>query len=312
MVREGYWDYLEHLVTTSRIVIDRPRGTAHPDYPTLIYPLDYGYLEETRAADGSGVDVWLGSLPERTLDALALTVDLDRRDAEVKLLLGCTEAEKEAIMDFLNGATMRALLLRRQGELRWLQTRRSVRHFSPRAVPSELVAQLLEAATWAPSAHHRQPWRFAVVTSPEVKAQLAQAMGEVFRRDLMRDGLSEGEIAVRVGRSRERIQQAPLAIVLCLDTASSDAYPDAERQQAEYLMGAQSVALAGGHMLLAAHALGLGGVWMCAPLFAPHAVRQVLDVPSHWQPQALLLFGYPARTPPLRPRRPWSEVTRFY
>jgi nitroreductase len=101
-------------------------------------------------------------------------------------------------------------------------------------------------------------------------------------------------------------------VLLCLDVFTGDAYPDTPRQAAEHLMGVQSVALAGGYLLLAAHAAGLGGVWVCAPLFAPEAARRALDLPSEWQPQALILLGYPAQTPEARPRVPLADVVTFY
>jgi nitroreductase len=105
---------------------------------------------------------------------------------------------------------------------------------------------------------------------------------------------------------------APVAILLCLDATLGDTYGDERRQQSEYLMGVQSVALAGGQLLLAAHAEGLGSVWTCAPLFAPEAARRALELPAHWQPQALLLLGFPATIPPPRPRRPFDEIALFY
>ena len=108
-----FWTMLERLVADHRVVIDRPNGTHHPRYQDIIYPLDYGYLENTTTVDGDGLDVWVGSRPELGLDALALTVDLHKRDAELKLLLGCDEAEKAAILSFLNGDGMRASLVRR-------------------------------------------------------------------------------------------------------------------------------------------------------------------------------------------------------
>ncbi len=307
-----FWDYLDRLVTESRIVIDRPRGSAHPRYPKLIYPLDYGYLDRTHAIDGGGVDVWLGSQAERILDAVALTVDLNKRDVEVKLLLGCNAAEKQVVLDFLNGASMRAEIVHRQAGLAWLESRRSVRRFLPQEVPRPLIEQILAAATWAPSAHNRQPWRFAVIAALQHKTRLAQALGEVFWHDLARDGLPEPEISAQVERSRQRIQQAPLVILLCLDRSVGDVYPDEKRQQAEYLMGVQSAALAGGYLLLAAHTVGLAGVWMCAPLFAPAAAQQALELPEAWEPQALILLGYPAQIPPTRPRQPIEEITRFW
>jgi coenzyme F420-0:L-glutamate ligase/coenzyme F420-1:gamma-L-glutamate ligase len=309
---QDFWDYLDRLVAESQVVVDRPRGSTHPRYPGLVYPLDYGYLEGTTMVDGGGIDVWVGSLASKIPDSVAMTIDLDKRDAEMKLLLGCTAAEKQIVLDFLNGASMRAWLVHRDMFLGWLHTRRSVRRFQPLPVPRELVERILETATWAPSAHHRQPWRFAVLSTHNAKETLAVSMGATLQRDLLADGLPLAVAEAQVARSHARILEAPLAILLCLDNSLGDAYPDTPRQQAEYLMGVQSVALAGGQLLLAAHAEGLGGVWVCAPLFAAQVARQALDLPEAWQPQALLLLGYPAKIPPPRPRRAIQEITRFY
>lgn len=332
-----FWTYLDRLLAAHAVVIDRPRGSAHPRYPSLIYPLDYGYLENTTTVDGDGLDVWVGSRPERSLDGLALTVDLHKRDAELKLLLGCTEAEKTIILDFLNGNSMRACLVARplspprspsprRGEggefssppmgeglgVRGILSRRSVRRFTAEPVPPAVIERLLTAACAAPSAHNRQPWRFAVLPGLESRRRLAEALGADFRRDLLADGLPPEDAAAQAERSYRRICEAPLAVLLCYDPTGEDVYPDPLRQQLETWMGVQSAALAGGTLLLAAHAEGLGGVWLCAPLFAPQVARQALDLPGEWQPQALLLLGYPAKLPPPRPRRPLAEVARFY
>ena len=199
-----------------------------------------------------------------------------------------------------------------EGTLFLLHDRRSVRRFQAQPVRRELIERILEAATWAPSAHNRQPWRFAVLTSPQAKLRLADGMGDEFRQDLLADGLSMEEVQAQVSRSHQRILEAPVVVLLCLDSSLGDAYPDAARQQAEYLMGVQGVAMAGDHLLLAAHAEGLGGVWMCAPLFAPQAVQKALELPAEWQPQALILLGYPAKFPAQPERRPISDVTVFY
>ncbi len=195
--------------------------------------------------------------------------------------------------------------------LNFLRSRRSIRHFSSEAVPDELVTRLLETAACAPSAHNRQPWRFAVVRSIQAKSRLADEMGAAFREDLMADGLSEAQAEAQVERSRCRILEAPLVVILCLDTAEMDLYPDERRRAAEHLMAVQSAALAGGTLLLAAHAEGLGGVWVCAPLFAPDAVRQVLGLSAAWEPQGMLLIGFPAKVPEARPRKALAELSRF-
>jgi F420 biosynthesis protein FbiB-like protein len=194
---------------------------------------------------------------------------------------------------------------------KFLRSRRSVRRFRQAPVPAEVIERILETATWAPSAHNRQPWRFAVLNSPANRERLAEAMGADFRRDLLADGLLPEQVENLVQRSCQRILAAPVVIVLSLDATVGDRYPDRRREQAEYLMGVQSVALAGGTLLLAAHAEGLGGVWVCAPLFTPHTVRRTLDLPAEWEPQGMLFLGYPAKIPDPRPRRPVAEVTRF-
>lgn len=106
-----FWDYLNQLIATHPWVIDRPKGSAHPRYPELIYPMDYGYLQGTSTLDGGGIDLWVGSLPNQQISGIAITVDLDKHDAEIKLLIACTAHETQTILNFLNGAAMRAILI---------------------------------------------------------------------------------------------------------------------------------------------------------------------------------------------------------
>ncbi len=180
--------------------------------------------------------------------------------------------------------------------LTWLTSRRSIRRYTADPVPDTLINQLLTAASWAPSAHNRQPWRFAVLRHAAAKERLARAMGQKLRADLTADGAPNDLIEKDVGRSYQRITSAPLLVLLCLTMQDMDQYPDENRQHNEWIMAVQSTALAGQNLLLAAHALGLGACWMCAPLFAPDVVRQTLDLPADWQPQALITVGFPAET----------------
>ncbi len=192
----------------------------------------------------------------------------------------------------------------------FLRSRRSVRQFQNRPLPPEQIERILESALWAPSAHNRQPWRFAVLVDRADRLRLADSMGEAFRRDLLADGLTATSAEKLVVRSRNRILQAPLVVILCMSMSEMDVYPDLHRQDFERQMAAQSVALCGGTLLLAAHAEGLGGVWVCAPLFAQQIVRETLDLPADWEPQGMLLIGYPAQIPAPRPRKPIQEVVR--
>jgi inorganic pyrophosphatase len=111
----SFWDYIDRLVAENKLVIDRPKGSAHPRFPDVIYPVDYGYLEGTTASDRGGIDVWVGTTGARRAEAVFCTVDLLKRDAEIKIVLGCTEAEKQAVLTFLNRESMRGLLILREG-----------------------------------------------------------------------------------------------------------------------------------------------------------------------------------------------------
>ena len=94
----AFWQALDMLVSESKIVIDRPKGSRHPKYPNLLYPVDYGYLENTSSMDGSGIDVWKGADGD-SIDAIICTVDLMKKDSEIKILIGCSEDEKQLILD---------------------------------------------------------------------------------------------------------------------------------------------------------------------------------------------------------------------
>jgi inorganic pyrophosphatase len=75
-----------------------------------VYPLDYGYLEGTMSGDGQGIDVWLGASGDRGVTGVLSTIDLPKRDIEVKVLLGCSPAEIDAIQAFFVSLGMRFVL----------------------------------------------------------------------------------------------------------------------------------------------------------------------------------------------------------
>ena len=109
-----FWQAIDKLVSSGKIVINRPKGSAHPRYPEIIYDLDYGYIENTASMDGGGIDLWRGSLPDAECDAIICTVDLLKRDSEIKLLIGCTEEEKQIAYEFHNRSEfLKGILIRR-------------------------------------------------------------------------------------------------------------------------------------------------------------------------------------------------------
>jgi len=104
MDNAAFWQIIDALVGSSPIVIDRPKGSKHPKWD-FMYSLDYGYLEHTCSMDGGGIDVWLGSNDEKICDAIICTVDLLKKDSEIKLLIGCNDAEKELALSFHNDSS---------------------------------------------------------------------------------------------------------------------------------------------------------------------------------------------------------------
>ncbi len=113
---DGFWQYLERLAGESSLVIDRPKGTPHLRFPELIYPLDYGFLEATAAGDGQGIDVWVGSSGQRSLQGIICSVDLDKRDAELKIVQGCSAQEIQTILAWHNRYMMGAIFVPRPRE----------------------------------------------------------------------------------------------------------------------------------------------------------------------------------------------------
>lgn len=115
MQNEAFWEILTRMVEESDIVIDRAKHTCHPVMAHIIYPVDYGYLNNTRSPDGEGIDIWVGSEPEKTVQGILCTVDSWKRDSEIKILYGCTEAEIQTIYEFTNARDgMKGILIRRE------------------------------------------------------------------------------------------------------------------------------------------------------------------------------------------------------
>jgi inorganic pyrophosphatase len=110
--RTEFWTALDLLVAESTLIIDRPKGSHHPKYAGYIYPVDYGYLKNTSSMDGGGIDVWKGTAGKE-IDAIFVTLDMFKKDSEIKILLGCNEHEKALIMQIHNEGPMKGLLITR-------------------------------------------------------------------------------------------------------------------------------------------------------------------------------------------------------
>ena len=192
--------------------------------------------------------------------------------------------------------------------LQFLESRRSRRQFGPGSVPPEEVDRVVQAAGWAPSPHKTRPWRFVIVTTPEIKARLVHRMAAAFESDLRNDGiLSEDRIRARIQKSLDLLLPASALLIPCLYKEDLDRYPDAFRRAAEETMATQSLGAALQNVLLAAHARNIAACWVCAPLFCPDLVRSILDLPADFHPHMLVALGRPPREEP--PERPAYALT---
>lgn len=118
MESSGFWLALDRLVATSNLVIDRPQGSRHPRYQSFRYPMDYGHLQGTVSPDGDAIDVWVGSLARQsstgpTVTGIIATLDLEKRDAELKLLLDCTTEDAQIALAAHNSGSQSGILVER-------------------------------------------------------------------------------------------------------------------------------------------------------------------------------------------------------
>ena len=111
---DDFWHLADRLVAAHALIIDRPCGSRHPLHADVVYPLDYGYLDGTTAMDGGGIDCWRGSLPDSVVTGIIATIDVAKADAKVKLLIGCTETEMEAVLCTHRNENQAAALVRRE------------------------------------------------------------------------------------------------------------------------------------------------------------------------------------------------------
>ena len=123
------WARWERLIERrGGVTVERPAGTAHPDLPEVVYPLDYGSVPQTHARpDGEPVDAFRGSAPERLgLVGLLVTADHRREKRELNLLYGTTPAEVYCAHGFLGFAPRlleSAVALRRPMRRLWKRVR---------------------------------------------------------------------------------------------------------------------------------------------------------------------------------------------
>ncbi len=161
-------------------------------------------------------------------------------------------------------------------------TRVSVRRFKKDPIDDEVIIRLLEAGNAAPSAGNLQARDFIVVKDEETKLKLAVA------------SLRQSFVA-----------EAPVVIVVCANyPRSMQVYGERGKLYAE-----QDATAAVENILLAAHCMGLGAVWVGA--FNEERVAEILNIPSYARPMAIIPIGYPAEKPSPRRRMKIEEITHW-
>jgi nitroreductase len=186
--------------------------------------------------------------------------------------------------------------------------RRSVRRFEARGVPGPLVDRLLEAASLAPSAGNRQPYRLIVASARATIEAMERAVVEAVRAIV--EGARPDRAADLEAYTRSFLVFADAPLLFApIHRAGVD--PLGAALAASGLEAISSVSAAIMSLLLAAEACGLGACWMTGPLVAAPALRAILEVPEGWDLSALVPVGYPAERPPAPPRRPLARLVRF-
>ncbi len=159
--------------------------------------------------------------------------------------------------------------------LEGIYTRRSIRQFTEEPVDRDQIDEIIKAGTWAPSGLNNQPWRFVIIRTPGIKKELAKQTTHHFI-----------------------IERAPACIAVFVDR--SVMYNDVKDHQA---MGACVQ-----NMLLAAHGLGLGAVWLGEILKNAGGVRKLLGLPEDMELMAVVALGHPAPGKHSSKRKDLSEV----
>ena len=179
--------------------------------------------------------------------------------------------------------------------------RRTIRVFTAEPVDTGVVRRAVAAALTAPAPHHSEPWRFVILSSPQARAHLVDAMREAWIADLRGDGFTPEQITRRLRRGNV-LRLAPLIIVPCLVTDAAHLYPDERRNRSEQAMFTVSMGAAVQNLLVALAVDGLGSAWISSTLFCQDVAARALDLPEGWKPMGAIAVGHPAEQ--ARPRPP--------
>ncbi|MFX1257892.1 MAG: coenzyme F420-0:L-glutamate ligase [Promethearchaeota archaeon] len=190
-----------------------------------------------------------------------------------------------------------------------LKNRRSYKlKFDSKNLDKKIIEECIEFARWAPSAHNGQFWRYIILEKGYLRKNLISKMNEKLRNDLIKDGKSEDLIKNKINKTRNNFLEAPILILLCLDSSDLERYPDYERSQNEFILGVQSISCSAIYLLLAFQMKDLAACWYCAPLFAKNLIKETLQLPESYVPMAFFTVGFPKKTLKAPARKELNEI----
>ncbi len=194
-----------------------------------------------------------------------------------------------------------------------IRSRRSIRRFAAAAVSREDLKRLFEAASWAPSNHNRQPWRFLVIENRRQIAGLADAVGRELAKKLKFLPETAAAYAGEFKHYATFFAGAPVVIVVLHKRPVSVAAALLAGVRYPELVSGEplSAAMAVQNLLLAAHALGLGACVLTGPLLVQDSLAGVVALPSGHELTCLVAVGHPAECPPPPRRRALEQIVEF-
>lgn len=182
-----------------------------------------------------------------------------------------------------------------------IKGRRSCRNFSSEPITEDIIMEIIEAGTWAPSPLNGQPWEFIVIEDNATKEMIYQ------EAERCRKWGEEASGWKWLGKYRvDFLKLAPVLIAVVGDPAKTglDAYLDEGGVGYQY-----ACAAAIQNMHLAAHGLGLSSLWFT--LYDKKKMREILDIPPEKNPVSIVCIGKPAGEIPAPPRKEVKEKVRF-
>ncbi len=193
----------------------------------------------------------------------------------------------------------------------WLDTRRTVRDYSDKPIPKEVIENIIKSASTAPSGAHKQPWTFCAVSNPNLKKKIRIAAEEEEKESYARRMSNKWlEDLEHLGTNWEKpfLEIAPYLIIVFKKSYNLDENNDKSNN---YYVN-ESVGLASGLLLTAIHNAGLVGLTHTpSPMVF---LSNILNRPSNERPFLLIPVGYPAEETyvPQLTRKPLEEVSVFY